>query len=87
MAERGEHELSFERTMQQVGQIPQILQTLLDAHVSSARQRVTATSNYSFVNPSYIELEITVRAFVIIDKYNKEEKPSRNKDMSHRNTR
>lgn len=84
MAERGEHELSFERTMQQIGQVPQILQTLLNAHVSSARQRITATSSYSFVSPSYIGSKSTIQAFVIIDKYNKEKETSQNKDMSLR---
>lgn len=55
MAERGEHELSLECTGQQIGQVLQTLHTLLGAQASGARQRVTATSSYSLVSPSYIE--------------------------------
>lgn len=55
VAERGEHELSFERAVQQLGQIPQTLQTQLGAHAGIARQRITATSSYSLVSPGYIE--------------------------------
>lgn len=55
VTERGEHEVSLERAVQQIGQIPQTLQTQLAAHAGSARHRVTATSSYSLVSPSYIE--------------------------------
>jgi len=55
VAERGEHELSLERAVQQIGQIPQTLQAQLHAHAGNARQRVTATSSYSLVSPSYTE--------------------------------
>jgi hypothetical protein len=75
MTECGKHELSLERAVQQIGQIPQTLQTLLDVHAGVARQRVTATSSYSLVSPGYIECatpEITVRVPVIIaDKYSR----------------
>lgn len=55
VAERGEHEMSFERALQQLGQIPQTLQTQVGVHAGIARQRITATSSYSLVSPSYIE--------------------------------
>jgi len=51
VAECGKHELSLERAVQQIGQIPQTLQTLLDVHADGVRQRVTATSSYSLVSP------------------------------------
>lgn len=90
MAERGEHELSLERAGQQIGQIPQTLQTLLHVHGDGVRQRVTATSSYSLVSPSYTERalpRITVPCVVpviIADKYDEEEETSRNKDASCR---
>lgn len=78
MAERGEHELSFERAVQQLGQIPQTLQTQLGAHAGIARQRITATSSYSLVSPGYIERSHSgITAPVIIaDKYSEEEEMS-----------
>ena len=86
VAECGEHELSFKRAVQQFGQIPQTLQTQLGVHAGIARQRVTATSSYSLVSPSYIERShsgITTRAPVIIaDKYSEEEEMSPDKDAS-----
>lgn len=86
VAECGEHELSFKRAVQQFGQIPQTLQTQLSVHAGIARQRVTATSSYSLVSPSYIEHShsgITTRAPVIIaDKYSEEEEMLPDKDAS-----
>lgn len=88
MAERGEHEVSFKRAVQQLGQIPQAVQTQLGVHAGIARQRITATSSYSLVSPSYIERShsgITARAPVIIaDKYSEEEEMSPDKDASSR---
>lgn len=44
VSERRKHKLFLKRARQQFGQIPQTLQTQLGAHVSKARQRVTASS-------------------------------------------
>jgi len=75
VAERGEHELSLERAVQQIGQIPQTLQAQLHAHAGSARQRVTATSSYSLVSPSYTERPTSRgggASLIIADKYAEE---------------
>lgn len=50
VSESRKHKLFLERARQQIGQIPQTLQTKLDVHASSARQRVTATSSYRLVS-------------------------------------
>lgn len=58
VSEHREHKLFLKRARQQIGQIPQTLQTQLVAHVGGARQRVTATSSYNLVSSSYIRREL-----------------------------
>lgn len=55
VSERRKHKLFLKRARQQIGQIPQTLQTKLGAHASSARQRVTATSSYRLVSVSTLD--------------------------------
>ena len=55
MAARTARYGAFERAVQQLGQIPQTVQTQFGVHAGVARQRITATSSFSLVSPSYIE--------------------------------
>lgn len=54
VSEGRKHKLCLKCAGQQIGQIPQTLQTQFRAHAGGTRQRVTATSSYNLVNVGYI---------------------------------